>query len=124
MAASIVIAFSLLTLALGLLGLVAPDRLVPLVARFATPPGLWAAGALRLVVGVALLLAADASRAPLYLQIFGAVAIVAALSIPFIGLHRIEAMIQWWTARPPALLRVWSVAALAVGASFLWALAP
>ena len=124
MAASIVVGFALFMITLGALGVASPGRLVALVARVQGPAGLFTAGALRLVVGVALLLAADASRAPLYFQIFGAVAIAAALSTPLIGLPRFEALLRWWTARPQGLLRAWAAVVLAIGASFLWALSP
>jgi hypothetical protein len=117
-------AFALLILALGALGFFSPARIVTLAERVQTRAGLFAATAIRAVAGVALLLAADASRAPLYFQICGVAAIVAALSIPLIGLRRLGVLIRWWTARPPAFLRVWAVTALAIGASFLWALAP
>ena len=123
-AASIVVVFAVLTIGLGALGVATPGRLVALLARVQTPAGLVAATALRLVAGVALWLAAGASRAPLYFQIFGSLAIVAALSVPFIGLRRLEALLRWFTGRPQGLVRAWAVLALAIGASFLWALAP
>jgi hypothetical protein len=54
---------SLTFVALGAVGVISPYRLLAFLRRFETPAGLYAAAIFRLVLGLALMLAAPASRA-------------------------------------------------------------
>ena len=109
---------------MGIWGVLAPARITDFVSRFSSKGGLWFAAGIRLVLGLALWFAAPQSRAPLLLQVLGAVAIIAAVVIPLMGADRFKALVDWWAKLPPGAQRVWSLAAVAFGAVILWALLP
>ena len=112
------------TVLIGVWGVLVPSRLIAFAARFGTTRGLWFAAGIRVVLGLALWFAAPASRAPLLLQVLGAIALVAGLMLPFIGLERFKALLDWWTQLSPVAIRVSAVFSIAFGAAVLWALMP
>jgi len=112
------------TLLMGVWGVLAPSRLVDFATRFGTAGGLWFAAGIRVVFGLALWFAGPASRAPLLLQVLGAITLVAGVMLPFIGVDRFKALLDWWTRLSPTAMRIWCVFAVAFGAAILWALLP
>jgi hypothetical protein len=120
----IALVFSLLVAAMGALGIVSPSRLLGVVGYFQTPAGLYFAASVRLVMGVALLFAAPASRAPEVLLILGVVIIVAGFITLFFGLERFRRLIAWWSAQGPAFVRAWAAFACAFGLLLTYALVP
>lgn len=71
----------------GIVGIVSPDR-VTMVRRqyFATPVGLYAAGAVRVAMGLVLILVARVSRAPKILRTLGALMCAQGLAATVLGL--------------------------------------
>ncbi len=116
--------FGVLVVLVGAWGVLAPARLTELIQRFATRGGLVAAVVIRLVLALALWFAAFESRAPLLLQVLAVLAFFAAATLPFIGVDRYKALIQWWVDLPASSQRLWSSMAVAFGAAILWALLP
>ena len=112
------------TVLIGVWGMLVPSRLIAFAARFGTTRGLWFAAGIRVVLGLALWFAAPASRAPLLLQVLGAIALVAGVMLPFIGLERFKALLDWWTKLSPTAVRFSCVFSVAFGAAILWALVP
>ena len=85
------------------------------VARpFLTPTGVYVAGGLRLVLGIALLLTASTSGAPRTLRVLGGVVIVAGVVTPLVGVDRARAIVDWWTGQGTALTRLWAAVAVAL----------
>ena len=66
----------------GVAGIVAPDRLLAIGQAVVTPGGLYAIGALRVGIGIVLLLAAPGARLPNTLRVLGAVSFVSGLATP------------------------------------------
>lgn len=91
---------------IGFAGLVAPDRLMAAVAAASTyvltPVGLYAIGALRVGMGIVLILAARNSRAPGSLRALGAVVLVAGVATPLFGVERSRAVADWAVTHSPA----------------------
>ena len=114
----IAIAICLLLCAVGVLGVVAPSRLVGFVRSFQTPAGLLFAAALRVVLGVALFFSAPLSRAP---ELIAAVGVVIT---PLFGVERFRRLLDWWSARGSVFLRVWAILAMLLGLSLIYAIAP
>ena len=113
---SAVLLVALFTIVVGIAGLVSPDRVT--TARrlyFATPVGLYAAAAVRVAMGLVVILGAPASRAPKTLRALGAVMCMQALSATLLGPDRARAILEWETAQGTALLRVGAAVALASG---------
>jgi len=67
----IVMVLGLLTMAMGLLSLTSPRRVVQLTRSLQTPFGLYFGAGFRLVLGISLWFAAPASRAPDVLRPLG-----------------------------------------------------
>lgn len=116
--------FGLFVCTLGIVGALSPERLLALVTRVQSQAGLYVIAGIRLLLGFALLLAGPTSRAPLYLQVLGALSIFSGLVTPFFGVRRFEAILDWWRRRPPAVVRVWSLFVVLFGASLVWAVLP
>jgi hypothetical protein len=95
------------TIAVGIVGVVSPDS-VTMVRRqyFATPVGFYAAGALRVAMGLVVILVAPTSRAPKTLRALGAVMCMQALAATLLGPDRARAVLEWETMLGTALLRV------------------
>ncbi len=120
----VALGLSLFIVALGVLGILSPARLLAFVRRIQTPGGLYTAAALRLVFGVALFLVAPESKAPDLLRIFGVLAVLAALLTPFVGLGRFGKVVDWWSSRGSLFIRAWSAIAFALGLYVAWAVLP
>ena len=115
---------SLVIIAAGGLGIVSPSRLFALIRRIQTPTGLYFAAGFRILLGVALVIAAPTSRAPEAIRLFGGIAVVAGLSTPFFGLRRYRSLLEWWSTRGPLVLRAWSTLALVLGSLLAYAVFP
>lgn len=114
----------LLVAALGLAGVVSPGRLLGVVTAVQSRLGLHGIAGLRLLVGGVLLFAASSSRAPLYLTIVGGLSLVSGVLTPFVGARRFEAILDWWRARSPWTVRLWSLFVSVFGLSLVWAVLP
>ena len=106
---------ALFTIVVSTVGIVSPDS-VTTVRRlyFATSVGLYAASAVRVAMGLVLILAAPASRAPKTLRVLGAVMCMQALAAALLGPDRARAVLEWETMQG-TLLRVGAAVALATG---------
>lgn len=110
--------------AFGALGVVAPRRLLALVRRLQSRRGILAVAGIRLLLGIALLLAAPAAKAPLLVRAFGAFAVLVGLVTPLFGVERYEALLDWWSAQGDAFVRLWALTAMAFGLGLAWAVLP
>lgn len=107
---------ALFSIVVGLVGLVSPDSVT--AARrlyFATPVTLYSAGAVRLAMGLVVILSARTSRAPTTLRALGAVMCMQALVATLLGPDRARAVLEWETMQGTALLRVGAAVASAAG---------
>src|SRR6185503_3826951 len=85
---------------------------------FATPVGLYAAGAVRVAMGLVVILCAPASRAPKTLRALGAVVCMQGLAASLFGPERARAILEWETMQGTAVLRAGAAVAIA-GWSFV-----
>ena len=106
---------ALFTVVLGVVGLVSPES-VTAVRRhnFATPTGTYTAAAVRVAMGLVVILGATASRAPKTLRVLGALMCMQGLSAAILGPEHARTVLEWETMRP-TLLRVGAIVALASG---------
>jgi hypothetical protein len=109
---------------IGAVSVICPEALIGIARHFATPAGLYAAAGLRILMGIALLLAAPTSRVPAAIRILGAVVLVAGFVTPFFGAERARAIVDWWSSQGAFLMRAWAGFALALGCFLVWALRP
>ena len=110
---------ALFGIVVGIAGLVSPDG-VTTVRRlyFATAAGLYAAAAVRVAMGLVVILCAPASRAPKTLCALGALVCMQGLAASLFGPDRARAILEWETMQGTALLRVGAAVAI-TGWSFV-----
>jgi hypothetical protein len=111
-------------LVVGITGLFFPEALFRAGHGLATPTGLWVATGLRIAIGLVLILAAAGSRAPKTLRIIGIIAIVAGVATPMLGIERTRAILDWWPAQSPVVMRLGPALVLALGAFIACTVAP
>ena len=106
---------ALVTIVVGIVGIVSPDSVTTVRRQyFATPVRLYAAGALRVAMGLVLIFIAPTSRAPRTIRALGAVMCMQGLAATLFGPDRARAVLEWETMHT-ALLRAGAVVALASG---------
>lgn len=102
---------ALFTIVVSTVGIVSPDSVMTIRRSYYTPRGLYVGGAVRVAMGLVLILAASISRWPRTLRAFGAMMCLQALSANILGLERARAILEW-EAMHTALLRAGAVVAL------------
>jgi hypothetical protein len=122
--AYVALILSLFVAALGAIGIVSPERLLGIVREFQSHAGLYAAAILRVVLGVALFVAAPTSRSPEVVRIVGIISFISGFFTPLFGLGRFRRILHWWSTRPPTFQRAWAAFALALGLFLAYAVAP
>ena len=118
-----VFSIALVIIAMGVVGLVAPEMGVALRHEYvATLP--YAVGAIRVATGLLLILVAPASRMPKAIRVLGvlvcAQGFIQIVGMPFVGLDRARGILDW-EAMHPALLRLGALVALATGGFIAYA---
>jgi hypothetical protein len=106
--------------AMGVLVIVSPARANDLKRLFADKTGLWVATAIRAVLGLSLLAAAEDSKAPMLLRILGLIILVVAIAMPLLGLDRHRRMIDWWLARNRKIQIICGAASFALGVVLIY----
>jgi uncharacterized membrane protein len=115
---------ALFVIAVGLAGIIAPDRVMGLRWIAATQTGLLGIAVLRIAIGVVLIMSAPASRAPKALQVVGALLLLAGLATPLFGVERTRVVLDWEAAQGPWLIRGGAIVALVIGGFFAFVLTP
>src|SRR5436190_1879121 len=90
---------------------------------FATPVGLYTAAAVRVGMGLVLILAAPGSRAAKTLRVLGLVVCMQGFSAALLGPERARAVLEWEATQTTALLRAGAAIALASGIFIAFAVA-
>src|SRR5262245_62900203 len=109
---------------LGAMAVFWPDQVIEIGRSVSTPAGLLTAAALRILFGAVLVAAASLSRAPNLLRVFGALILLAGLSTPLFGVELARVLLDVSEQDGGAWLRITGTIAIALGALFVWALAP
>jgi hypothetical protein len=111
----------LFTVGIGVIGLVSPASVTAVRRQyFATPAALYTAAAVRLTMGLVVILGATASRAPRTLRLLGALMCMQGLAAAILGPEHARTVLEWETMRP-TLLRAGAAVALACGVFMVFA---
>lgn len=111
----VVVVVGALIIAAGLVVLLRPLVFFAALDRVRTPAGLRSIAALRVVLGLVFLAVATDCRWPTFVQVLGWITIASGVATALIGAERAGRLIDWWQARPPAVIRAWGLVALALG---------
>ena len=106
---------ALFAIVVGVVGIFKPDSLMTIGWYVVTPVGLYVIAAVRVVIGLVLMLVAPISRVPRTLRVLGAVVLVAGLATPLFGVERTRAILDWVSTQGTALIRVVAGLVLATG---------
>ena len=82
--------------------------------------GLYVGVGSRVVLGVALIVAAPPARFPTLFAVLGWISIVAAIALPLCGRARLRAFLGWFERMPTTLVRLWLVSGVVFGAFLLY----
>ena len=110
--------------AAGVAAIVVPDTILSLRSLAATQGALLVFAAVRIAIGVALIMVAPRSRAPRTLQAAGAVLLLVGLLTPLFGVERTKAVLEWEATQGPWLIRLGGAIVLALGGLLGAALRP
>lgn len=120
----IVLVLGITVCAFAAWGVYAPKKLMKLVAGVAGHDwGIFFAVIVRLVLGLALIIAAPDSRFPLVFQGLGWIAIVAAVALAFMGRQGIRKLVAWVERFSPVILRFWLLLGMAFGGFLIYGVA-
>jgi hypothetical protein len=108
--------------AMGVLVIVSPARSNELTRLFANKTGLWVATAIRAILALGLLAAAEDSKAPMLLRILGLIILAVAIAMPLLGLNRHRRMIDWWLARDRKIQIICGAASFVLGVVLIYAI--
>jgi len=106
---------AVLMIVISALGVAAPERLLAIIAGWSADRRLHVAVGTRLVLGVIFLLGARSCRVPSVIYAFGVLAVLAAMVLLGLGSVRLDALIHWWSLRPPLLIRAWCLVGVLLG---------
>lgn len=114
-------AFGAVIALLCLWGMLSPRGLIGLAKRVAqNSAGLGLAVGVRVILGAALLTAAQVSSFPRSFTVLGWVAILAAIGLLIMGRSGMSRVIGWATRLSPKMVRVWLVLGLLFGAFLIF----
>ena len=124
MKSKLAMAVGVVYILLGVSLAVAPEWFLAII-DWESRQGLLAAAAIRVVVGLVLLLAAPSSKFPKVFRVFGTLALIAGLIILFIPLGFWAEHMRWWIVENTSLFRwVLATAAPLFGAFIAYASLP
>src|SRR3954469_18944525 len=103
---AIALLIAALMVLLGLTGVLWPEGLMQLATYSFTRNGLYVVAAVRVVLGVLLLLAARSTRTPKTVCVIGVILLVAGIGTALIPIERAQLMKEWWVERGPDTLRI------------------
>lgn len=109
---------------LGAMAVFWPEQVIDISRSLSTPVGLLTAAALRILFGALLVAAAPHSRAPNLLRVFGVLILLAGLSTPLFGVELAKVLLEVSAEDGGVWMRITGTIAIALGALFVWALAP
>lgn len=95
-------------------------RFVRLISSLESVKRFRVAVLMRLLLGLAFLLAAPSCRQPAVVQLVGIVMLLAAGGLLVVGRERLDTFLAWWLARPRPFVRSWSILAFGFGALLIY----
>lgn len=113
---SLALLIALVAVVVGFVALIKPDVLLALGNRVVTPVGLYGIGAIRVAVGIVLVMVARQSRTPAALRAIGVLVVLAGLTLPILGVERTHVILDWEPMRSGAVLRLAGLAIVAFAA--------
>jgi hypothetical protein len=110
-------AFGILIGSMSAWGIMRPRNLIEIVIDvWRKPWGMAFAIGVRLILGMACLLAAESTMFPMFYRVLGYLALASALALPALGRDRVDRLISYFQDRSDNAIRGWLAIGLALGA--------
>jgi hypothetical protein len=119
--------FGLCISAVGVVGILAPSRLVWLAQLFVTSGPFYVIATVRIAFGLILISVASASRAPRALRVLGYVIVILGITTALtslLAIGRARGGIEWWLQQGSGVFRLTGVLVLILGGFVAYACAP
>jgi hypothetical protein len=111
----ILLLIAALMILLGLTAIFWPTGLMDFAKWSFTPKGLYVAAAVRIVLGLLLLVAAGATSTPKTVRVIGAIIFAAGIATACINVDTAQRLASWWLENGEDRLRITACVPLAVG---------
>lgn len=112
---TLVLLIAISLIALGLTGVLWPTALMDLAKSTFSPKGLYPAAAIRIVVGLVLLLAAGVTATPNIVRAIGAIILLGGIATAVLSADTAQRLSSWWLEHGEDRLRMTACVPLAVG---------
>lgn len=112
--------FGIVLVALGVIFLINPEVIKKYAAFWTKGKRIYMGGILSLLIGIIFLLVASQTRLTWFVALFGILALIKGILLFVLGPAKIIAMINWWQARPPLVLRLYAFLVLALGVLLIY----
>ena len=117
----LVVLLGLIIIAVGIVAIVWPEQSFAVVLHWPPEVLLIVAVAVRVVLGVVLVLAAPRCRFPKTMYVLGVVYLIGALVIGLLGTSRLQSLAQWWFHQPVMFLQSVYAADVLLGTFLVYA---
>ena len=111
----IILLIAILLILLGLTGVFWPSGLMDLAKWTFAPKGLYVAAAIRMTVGVLLIIAAGAAATPKTVRLIGVILFAAGIATAFLSAESAQRLSDWWLNYGEDRLRITACLPLTVG---------
>ncbi|MEQ9064764.1 MAG: hypothetical protein RIE58_11355 [Vicingaceae bacterium] len=112
---TIVTIIAIVILSIGISIIIHPYMLKGMLHHFLLKKWLWPVSVLRVGIGLLLVYTSGQTSFPVFVGIFGYALILAGLSVPLLGSHRVDSMAIWWLNQKDYMIRLWGLIALFLG---------
>lgn len=124
MASKIVVVVGMIIACIGIAIVAAPEALLRVPQRLASPAGVAFAGGGRVALGVIFWLASDQSRTPRTLKVIAVLAVLGGITLLVIGVPGLTSLIEWGTSQGNTYWRAAGAIAACLGAFLAWSAMP
>ena len=115
--------FSVVIVVFSMYGILLPHRLIGLVRGFMSGGlGLWTAVAVRLLLAASIWLTAPVCYTPTIFKALAALILLAAITLPIVGVPRLEKFIEYLATWPQWAIRLPCLLGVAFGGFLLWSI--
>ncbi|MFQ5530608.1 MAG: hypothetical protein ACE5FP_09740, partial [Gemmatimonadota bacterium] len=108
----------------GLFIIAVPASLAETTRAVLNPVGVFFAGGLRVVFGIILWLASDASRTPRTFKVLGVLVILGGIAVFAIGVPGLTSLVEWGTSQGDLFTRGAGLFAVCLGGFLAWSAMP
>ena len=107
--------FGIVMVVFGVIYLISPDVMKKYIAFWAKGKRIYAGGILSILIGIIFFLAASQCKLVWFVILISIVSLIKGIVLLALGPEKWTSKINWWIARPPAIIRLLSLVAIAFG---------